>query len=61
MPEISILIPSLRREQIERRIVEFAGANPDVDYEIVVTSPFPVSGDRVVHVLEHRREHISAP
>ncbi|MGK7903695.1 MAG: glycosyltransferase family 2 protein [Hormoscilla sp.] len=52
MPELSILLPSLRRENTIKRIEEFSQTNGEVDYEIIVVSPFVVEGDRVIHVLE---------
>ncbi|MEE3717382.1 glycosyltransferase [Tumidithrix elongata RA019] len=52
MSKISLLIPTLRPTEILQRIEEFAETNANVDYEIVVVSPFLVTGDRVVHVRE---------
>lgn len=52
MPEISIILPSLRPELVLQRIKEFYKTNRDSDYEIIVVSPFKVRGDRVVHIYE---------
>jgi len=73
MPELSILLPSLRRDAARQRIEEFAQTNGDTDYEIVLVSPFDdLRGDRVVNVPEPEAcgsvagtitayEHSSAP
>lgn len=50
--EVSIILPSLRRRAVLKRIREFAVTNRSVDYEIIVVSPFLAEGDRVVHVYE---------
>lgn len=48
MKEISILLPSLRPEAVKQRIKEFAQTNSDVDYEIIVVSPFEIEkGEKV--------------
>jgi GT2 family glycosyltransferase len=47
MKEISILLPSLRPELIKQRIEEFAQTNPNVDYEIIVVSPFRIEDKNV--------------
>ncbi len=52
MPELSILLPSLRPMEVEKRIAEFSQTNPDVDYELIIVSPFSVAGKKVVHLLE---------
>lgn len=52
MPEISIILPSIRPEIILQRINEFSITNRDLDYEIIVVSPFTVKGDKVVHIKE---------
>jgi GT2 family glycosyltransferase len=51
-PKISILIPSLRPEAIAKSIYEFDKTNPDVDYELIVVSPFKVQGIKTVWVEE---------
>ncbi len=56
MPEISIILPSLRQEALFQRVREFSLACPDVDYEIIVVSPFEVKMDRVVHIFERDRK-----
>src|SRR5215813_11581987 len=58
MPEIAILLPSLRRSAVSRRIIEFSATNPDVDYEIVIVSPFQVQGRNVLHVPEEERRGV---
>jgi hypothetical protein len=50
--EISILLPSLRPEALAKSIQEFADTNSNVDYEIVVVSPFEVKGTNVVWIKE---------
>jgi len=52
MKEISILLPSLRPQSVERVINEFTETNYDVDYEIVVVSPFHVKGKKVIWIKE---------
>lgn len=52
MKEISILLPSLRPEVLARTIREFDETNSDVNYEIVVVSPFEVSGIKTKWVKE---------
>lgn len=52
MPEISIILPTVRPDQAAKRIKEFALTNPDIDYEILVTSRSPISGEKVVHIEE---------
>ncbi len=42
MAEVSILLPSLRRDAVLLRIQEFSATNANVDYEIVVVSPFAI-------------------
>ena len=55
MPEVSIILPSLRPEAVLQRIKEFSITNKDVDYEIVVVSPFTIKQDRVVHIYEEKQ------
>jgi len=55
MPEVSITLPSLRPEALLQRVKEFSITNKDVDYEIVVVSPFTVKQDRVVHIYEEKQ------
>lgn len=52
MPEVSILLPSLRAEAVARVITAFATTNSDVDYEIVVVTPVKVAGLKTVCVHE---------
>jgi glycosyltransferase involved in cell wall biosynthesis len=52
MPEVSIILPSLRLDAALRTIKEFSVTNGNIDYEILVVSPFPVKEDRVVHIYE---------
>jgi len=52
MPELSILLPSLRPDELNKRIAEFAATHSKMDYELVVVSPFLVSGEKIVHILE---------
>ncbi len=54
MKEISILLPSLRPEMVKRRIEEFAQTNSNVDYEIIVVSPFKVEGKNVKWIEDRR-------
>jgi GT2 family glycosyltransferase len=54
MPEISIILPSLRKRVVLRRIKEFRRTNDDSDYEIIVVSPFRIDGVRVVHIQEEK-------
>jgi len=52
MRDISILLPSLRPEAVKTTIEEFELTSMDIDYEIIVVSPFEVKGTRVVWVKE---------
>lgn len=52
MPEVSILLPSLRHTCVLKRIEEFDQMNSGVDYEIIIVSPFIVEGNKVVHIAE---------
>jgi len=56
MPLISIIMPSLRPQKCLQRIEEFAETNPDVDYEMIVVSPFLVQKEKVVHIHETTRQ-----
>jgi len=47
---ISILLPSLRESMLKEAIKEIRNAEPYLDYEIIVVSPFKVKGFRVVWV-----------
>ena len=49
---VSILLPSLNFSALARRIQEIKFCEPELDYEIIVVSPFPVSGPRVVWVFD---------
>ena len=52
-PEISVIIPSLRPESLEICLRHIITYSKDVDYEIVVVSPFkPPGHERLKHVLE---------
>ena len=55
-PEISVLLPSLRPELLSRTVKEFSETNSDVNYEIIVVSPFEVKTDRVIWVKEDKSE-----
>lgn len=55
MPEVSIILPSLRPTAVLQRIKEFSITNRDSDYEIVVVSPFTIKEDRVVHIYEEEQ------
>ncbi len=50
--EISILLPSLRPELLKRSIQEFDSTNSNVDYQIVVVSPFKVQAHKVKWIFE---------
>ncbi|AVT78134.1 hypothetical protein RPPS3_40720 [Rhodopseudomonas palustris] len=58
MTDVSILLPSIRPALARQRIDQFAKTATAVDYEIVVVSPFVVSGPRVVHVQEIERRGV---
>ena len=51
-PEISILLPSLRPELVNKTIKEFEFTNSNTRYEIVVVSPFEVLGSKVKWIKE---------
>ncbi len=52
MPLFSLSLPSLREENAELVIRHIEEHSVGVDYEIVVVSPFEMSGPRIVHVPE---------
>ena len=52
MPELSILLPSIRPDLARRCIEEFALLADEVDFEVVLVSPFKIQLPRVVHLLE---------
>ena len=54
MPEISIILPSLREKEVLERIKEFEITNGNFDYEIIVVSPFLVKGKKVIHIFEDK-------
>lgn len=54
MSKISILLASLREQECKERIKELT--NDKLEYEIVVTSPFPVEGKNVIWVPELERQ-----
>lgn len=54
-PEISILLPSVRPEAVERTIREFDETNSNVNYEIIVVSPFQISGTKTIWIKEDTR------
>ena len=56
MPEISVLLPSLRKEAAAQRIQEFARTNGSADYEIILVSPFAVNEKRVLHIPEGKAQ-----
>lgn len=58
MPEISILLPSIRPDLAQRCIEEFAATAAQVDYEIILVSPFDISLPRVVHIPELERRGV---
>lgn len=58
MTEISILLPSLRKEAALRVVGDFSLTNQATDYEIIVVSPFKVEGGKVVHILERQRRGV---
>lgn len=58
MAELSILLPSLRPDAVQRKVEEFLSTNADVDYELVIVSPFDMRGERVVHVPETERRGV---
>lgn len=60
MPQISILLPSLRPENTQKRICEFENTAPDIDYELIVVSPFHVEGEKVVHIHEKEKRGVIA-
>lgn len=58
VPEVSILLPSLRPDAVALKVKQFQETNPDMDYELVVVSPFEIVGEKVVHVLETERRGV---
>lgn len=53
---ISILMVSIRESNAKQRILDWSNTN--LDYEIVVVSPFKVTGKNVVHILEKKSRGI---
>lgn len=58
MPELSILFPSIRPELARNRAEEFLLVAPEVDFEIILVSPFPILLPRVVHIHETERRGV---
>ncbi|BEV73307.1 hypothetical protein THUN1379_27890 [Paludibacterium sp. THUN1379] len=58
MTAISILLPSIRPELAKQRISEFAEHIHQIDYEVVLVSPFSVDLPRVVHIQENERRGV---
>lgn len=54
--EVSILLPSLRKDLVNQRIAEWATNNPTVNYELIIVSPFEVSGYNVTWLKENDRK-----
>lgn len=52
MAELDILLPSLRRDAALQRIREFEQTSREVDYRIILVSPFAVNAPRVLHLEE---------
>ena len=52
MPVFSLSLPSLRQDNVELVIKYIHDCSAGADYEIVVVSPFEISGPRIKHVLE---------
>lgn len=50
--EVSILLPSLREKLVSERIYQWAKTNPDVNYEIILVSPFQISDGKVNWINE---------
>jgi GT2 family glycosyltransferase len=55
MKDISIILPSLRPREVNKTISEFYDTNSDVNYEIIVVSPFEVMGLNVKWIPESER------
>ena len=53
MPLVSVLLPSIRETLVKEALEELSEAEPNLDYEVLVASPFYVTGPRVVWVSEH--------
>lgn len=58
MAEISILLPSLRPAAALKVVGDFSLTHPRTDYEIIVVSPFAMTGKKVVHLLEKERRGV---
>lgn len=52
MPEVSIILPSLRPDLLEVTLRHVFAHTKGVDFEVVVVSPFRIEGTRIRHVLE---------
>lgn len=52
------MLPSLRPQAVASVICEFSRTDSSADYELIVVSPFPVAGERVVHVPETERRGV---
>lgn len=52
--EVSILLPSLREKLVNQRIGEWANTNEyNVDYEIILVSPFQVLGSKITWIKDN--------
>lgn len=59
MPLISVIVPSLRPSQIVRCLASIERYTGDIDYEVVVVSPFDIQPHpNVVHVKEAKSEGV---
>ena len=59
--KVSIILPSIRKNKAEEFVANYVTALPDFDYEIVVISPFAISGEKVVHVLDDKCSGVVYP
>jgi GT2 family glycosyltransferase len=52
MKEISILFPSLREKLAIKRLSEWEATNFDVDFEVILVSPFEVQGGKITWIKD---------
>jgi GT2 family glycosyltransferase len=52
--KISLLLPSLREELVKKRIKQWNKTNSNVDFEIVLVSPFEIKEENVFWIKENK-------
>lgn len=56
MSLIDVIIPSLRPNEIVKRVREFHRTCQEIDYRLIVVSPFNIIGPKVLHIQETKKD-----